>query len=59
MNRDELKSMLYELISKCNRGVSRNKVAENVDNVMQHIDNYVEMEVIKARLKVMKNFKAI
>ena len=58
MSRDELESMLYELISSCSQA-SQAKVAKNVDSMMQHIDKYVEQEVIEARLKVMKNFKAI
>ena len=58
MSRDELESMLYELISSCSQA-SQAKVAKNVDSMMRLIDKYVEREVIKARLRVMKDFKAI
>ena len=58
MNRDELESKLHKMISSCNK-TSQTKVAENVSSMMQLIDEYVEREVIKARLEVMKNFGAI
>ena len=58
MNRDELESMLYELISSCSQA-SQAKISKNVDSMMQLIDKYVEREVIKARLRVMKDFKVI
>ena len=58
MSRDELEFKLHEMISSCD-WTSWDKISKNADNMMQLIDKYVEQEVIKARLNVMKNFKAI
>lgn len=56
MSRDDLEDELYGLFTECETS-SWAHAATN--QMMKLIDEYVESEVIKARLQVMKNFKAI
>lgn len=56
MSRDGLEDELYGVFSECGT-LSWANAATN--QMMKLIDEYVESEVIKARLQVMKNFKAI
>ncbi len=56
MSRDDLEAELYGLFSECET-LSWANAATN--QMMKLIDEYVESEVVKARLQVMKNFKVV
>ena len=56
MSRNDLETELYDVFLKCGTSSWANAAT---NQMMKLIDEYVESEVIKARLQVMKNFKAI
>ena len=56
MNRDDLVNEIFTTIYE----VSSKQYANSAtDSLMKKIDKYVEQRIVKARLEIMKNFKAI
>ena len=56
---NEIKNKIFdELIALAPKTLTAENAAL-IEKIMKLIDEYVESEVVKARLQVMKNFKAI
>lgn len=59
MDKNELQNKICDLITEATIDPSGESIVETTREIMNLIDEYVESEVTKARLQVMKNFKAI
>lgn len=59
MGKNELQNKICDLITETTIDPSGESIVEITREIMNLIDEYVESEIVKARLQVMKNFKAV